>query len=234
MSRRRPRVYWQGAPDAALVAQQHETLGFVVEGCSPELEAGGVKVLVLPWLVDSDPHDRASPIPAAAPARSTWPHTIDTDGFGGSWCPVQLERGSPGELVVTVGPLVDAGLFHVAVLCDGAHAENSPFACDVLPHRPLSRAASPFAAPQRAASPPRSRTPPPPLGYGGGTSAYSHHSSSTHAHSSAYSSVHASRPETRHSPLPFCHRAAPAAGARDGHRRGDGAAAAAAHWPGDK
>ena len=70
---------------------------------------------------------------------------ITADQWAGSWCPVEVRATAvAGELLVVLGPLLDAGLFHVAVLCDGAHAEHSPFACDVLPVRAShSRSPSP-------------------------------------------------------------------------------------------
>ena len=135
---------WQNGPDGALVARQHETAALVLRGVSPEAEPS-VRVLVLPWLLDSEPHDASSPIPDAAPARSTWLNTLGADEWAGSWCPVEVRPTAvAGELLVVLGPLLDAGLFHVAVLCDGAHAEHSPFACDVLPVRAShSRSSSP-------------------------------------------------------------------------------------------
>jgi hypothetical protein len=156
---RMPQVRWDGSPAVALVTEQHASATFIIDGVMPA-QAQRVRVLVLPWLIgDHDVEARHAPIPAAAPARSIQLDTLELDApWAGSWCPVAIERRSATALAVTIGPLLDAGLFHVAVICNGRHAENSPFACDVLPasfaadSRPASSAAdsrrrepSPFA-----------------------------------------------------------------------------------------
>jgi len=171
-----PQVRWDGSPAVALVTEQHASATFIIDGVMPA-QAQGVRVLVLPWLIgDHDVEARHAPIPAAAPARSIQLDTLELDApWAGSWCPVAIELRSATALAVTIGPLLDAGLFHVAVICNGRHAENSPFACDVLP--------ASFAADSRRREP----SPFAPSGLGG--SSDGHHGSISALTSRVHSAV---------------------------------------------